>query len=77
MICLEETSAMMMIVLVSIYLIESQNKEEIYIAFLMENYYQNSNPNFWVIKRMYWIGHKIRNEREYEYAHTVFFLLKN
>ena len=46
MICLEKTCAMMMIVLVSIYLIECQNKKEKYIAFLMENYYQNSNPNF-------------------------------
>ena len=36
MIYSEKTSAIMMIALVLIYLIECQNKEEKYIAFLME-----------------------------------------
>ena len=34
-----------MIALVLIYLIDCQNKEEKYIAFLMENYHQNLNRN--------------------------------
>ena len=50
MICSEKTSAIMMIALVLIYLIDCQNKEEKYIAFLMENYHQNLNRNIFCLK---------------------------
>ena len=50
MTCSEKNSAIMMITLVSIYLIECQNKEEKYIAFLMENNHQNLNRNISCLK---------------------------
>ena len=39
-----------MIALVLIYLIDCQNKEEKYIAFLIENYHQNLNRNIFCLK---------------------------
>ena len=43
----------MMIAHVLIYLINCQNKEEKYIAFLMENYHQNLNRNIFCLKNFF------------------------